>query len=354
MLLRTLRTIASSGARGSRGLASSAVVAASAGSAAKSSRVLVTGANGQIGLELVQLLRSRYGGSSVVATDLRHSAVLAESGPFAFLDVTDRVTLQKLVVEHNIDTIVHLASLLSGVGEKNPQLAIKVNAHGSENVLEVAAQYQCKVFAPSTIAVFGPTTPRDNTPNTTILRPTTIYGSTKVYMELLGEYYNRKFGVDFRSIRYPGIISNKALPGGGTTDYAVEIYYEALKNRKYTCFLGPQSALPMMYMPDCLRGTLQLIEAPAEQLTERVYNLTALSFTPADLAVSIKKYIPDFEITYAPDFRQAIADSWPRSIDDSKARADWGWKHEYDTDAMTRDMLKALAPRLGVKAPAGV
>lgn len=303
-------------------------------------------------MELVDLMRLRYGNSNVVASDVRCSSALRELGPFAYLDVTNQEAIAKLLVEHDINTIVHLASLLSAVGERNPQLAMKVNARGSENVLEVAAIHKCKVFIPSTIAVFGPSTPRFNTRNATILRPTTIYGTTKVYMELLGEYYHRKFGVDFRSVRYPGIISNKALPGGGTTDYAVEIYYEALKNGKYECFLGPESALPMMYMPDCLKGTLDLLEAPEDKLAStRVYNLTALSFTPAQLADSIRKYIPGFAITYKPDFRQQIADSWPASIDDSVARNEWGWRHDFDLDAMTRDMLKSLAPRLGVPVP---
>lgn len=328
---------------------------ASTAGAAPEPRVLVTGAIGQIGVELVHLMRARYGSKNVVATDVKSSPALRELGPFAYLDVTDRATLSRLVVEHDINTIVHLASLLSAVGEKNPQLAIRVNAHGSENVLEVAATHRCKVFSPSTIAVFGPTTPRDNTRNSTILRPTTIYGTTKVYMELLGEYYHRKFGVDFRSVRYPGIISNKALPGGGTTDYAVEIYYEALTKGHYNCFLRADTALPMMYMPDCLRGTIDLIEAPETRLTStRVYNLTAFSFTPEKLAESIKKYIPGFSIEYKPDFRQAIADSWPRSIDDSVARTEWGWHNSFGLDDMTRDMLRALAPRLGVPIPASL
>lgn len=314
--------------------------------------MLVTGAIGQIGMELVDLVRSRYGNQNVVASDVRASTALRELGPFAYLDVTNQEAIAKLVVEHDINTIVHLASLLSAVGEKNPQLAMKVNARGSENVLEVAAVHKCKVFIPSTIAVFGPTTPRDNTRNSTVLRPTTIYGTTKVYMELLGEYYARKFGVDFRSVRYPGIISNKALPGGGTTDYAVEIYYEALTKGRYTCFLKEDTYLPMMYMPDCLRGTMELIEAPEHALAStRVYNLTALSFTPAKLAESIRKYIPGFTIDYAPDFRQAIADTWPRSIDDSVARSEWGWRHEFGLDEMTRDMLRSLAPRLRVPIP---
>lgn len=310
-------------------------------------RVLVTGSTGQIGMELVPALRARYGAANVTATDIKVApAELTREGPYEYLDVTDAAALNKLVVDREVTYIVHLASLLSAVGERNPQLAMKVNARGIENVLETAAVHKLRVFAPSTIAVFGPSTPKEATPNNTIMRPSTIYGVTKVYLELLGEYYLNKYGVDFRSVRYPGIISNKALPGGGTTDYAVEIYYEALKHGKYSCFLGPDSALPMMYMPDCIRGTVELMEAPAEKLSTRVYNMTAVSFTPAQLAASIQKVMPNFSITYAPDFRQKIADSWPRSIDDSAARKDWNWQHEYDTDAMTRDMLTVLGAKL--------
>jgi len=297
-------------------------------------------------MELVPFLRARYGSAdSVVATDIN---AFAGDGPFSYLDVTDAAAMDKIIVEHRVVTVIHLASLLSAVGEKNPKLAQKVNVRGIENVLEIAAARKLRVFAPSTIAVFGPSTPRHDTPDPTIMRPTTIYGTTKVYLELLGEYYNAKFGVDFRSLRYPGIISNAALPGGGTTDYAVEIFYRALESSKYTCFLKPDTALPMMYMPDCIRATVELLEAPPHALKQRVYNLTAVSFTPEQLGAEIKKLMPGFSMDYKPDFRQAIADSWPATIDDSKARKDWGWKHEYGTPEMAKDMLSALSKRLGL------
>jgi threonine 3-dehydrogenase len=316
--------------------------------ATKAPRILVTGAGGQVGVDLVAELRSRYGAANVVASDVRRPADHASSGPFEYIDVCDKTAVVKACVDHDVDWVVHLASMLSAVGEKNPQAAMHLNTRGIENVLEAARMHNLRVFAPSTIAVFGSSTPRDQTPDTTVMRPGTMYGLTKVYLELLGEYYKAKFGVDFRSVRYPGIISNSALPGGGTTDYAVDIYHQALLAGRYDCFLRADTEMPMMYAPDSTKAAMDLLAAPVECLTQCTYNVTSFSFTPAQIFQSIKARIPSFEITYEPDFRQRIADSWPASLDDSIARRDWGWDPSFSVDAMTDDMLRALRVKYGV------
>lgn len=312
----------------------------------KSPRILITGSLGQIGTELVGVLRKKYGKDNVIASDIRRAPAELD-GPYRYLDVLDYNAMASTVVDNDINWLIHNSSLLSATGERNPQLALDVNMNGLKNALECAKNFNLRVLAPSSIAVFGPTTPREDTQDLTIMRPTTIYGITKLHLELLGEYYHNRWGVDFRSLRYPGVISSEALPGGGTTDYAVEIFYEALKHGHYSSFLNKESALPMMYMSDCLRCTVELLEAEPKRLTQRIYNVTAMSFTPEQLGAAIKKYIKHFELAYAPaDFRQNIANSWPKSLDDSAARRDWGWKHEVDLDVMTRHMLKRLSERL--------
>jgi len=314
----------------------------------ETNRILMTGAAGQIGSELAQALRKKHGADNVLVTDLVHPpADLAEAGPFELLDVTDRRALDGLVGKYAIDTVYHLAALLSATGEKNPQKAWDVNTKGLYNVLEIArARGLARVFSPSSIAVFGPATPREMTPQDTVLDPTTMYGVTKVAGEMLCDYYVRKYGLDVRGCRYPGIISHQTLPGGGTTDYAVAIYYEAVKYGRYTCFLREDTRLPMMYMPDCLKCTLDLMEADFTKLRHHSnFNVAAMSFSAGELAAEIRRHIPSFECRYEPDFRQAIADSWPASIDDSAARKEWGWKPDYDLAAMTVDMLAALKQR---------
>eukprot|EP01116_Phalansterium_solitarium_P004451 TRINITY_DN15470_c0_g1_i1.p1 TRINITY_DN15470_c0_g1~~TRINITY_DN15470_c0_g1_i1.p1 ORF type:complete len:365 (-),score=123.30 TRINITY_DN15470_c0_g1_i1:295-1389(-) len=319
---------------------------AAATPAAKPTRILITGSLGQIGTELVARLRKKYGKENVLATDIRR-APEDQDGPYRYLDVLDYNAFASTVVDNKIDWLIHNSSLLSATGERNPQQALDVNINGLHNALECAKNFNLRVLAPSSIAAFGPSTPRDATPDLTIMRPTTIYGITKLHLELLGEYYHSRWAVDFRSIRYPGVISSEALPGGGTTDYAVEIFYEALKHGRYSSFLNKDSALPMMYMSDCLKATQDLLEAPADRLTQRVYNVTAMSFTPETLGAAIRKYIKHFKLDYSPtDFRQGIANSWPKSLDDSAARRDWNWKPEIDLDLMTRDMLKRLSERL--------
>jgi nucleoside-diphosphate-sugar epimerase len=312
-------------------------------------KILVTGAVGQIGSELTVELRRRFGAENVVATGHRTkpSAVLCDGGPFEFIDVTRRETLEAVVDKYEIDTVYHMAAVLSAIGEEKPHVAWDVNMNGLYNLLEVARQRQLtRVFCPSSIAVFGPDTPRDNTPQETILRPTTMYGVSKVAGELLCDYYVHRFGVDVRGARYPGIISSETLPGGGTTDYAVAIYYEAVAHKRYTCFVREDTVLPMMYMPDCIKGTIDLMEADYAKLRHHAdFNMASMSFSADQLAAEIKKHIPDFECTYEPDSRQAIADSWPRSIDDSAAREEWDWQPAYDLSAMTADMLEKLGQR---------
>ena len=312
-------------------------------------RVLVTGAVGQIGSELTSALRQRYGAERVVAAGHRTQppAALCEEGPFEFIDVTHRDTLEAVVDRYKIDTIYHLAAVLSAVGEAKPQLAWDVNINGLYNVLEVARDRELfRVFCPSSIAVFGPETPRQQTPQETILRPTTMYGVSKVSGELLCDYYVRRFGVDVRGVRYPGIVSSETLPGGGTTDYAVAIFYEAVAKGRYTCFVREDTVLPMMYMPDCILATLQLMEADLSPLKHHAdFNLAAMSFSAGELAEEIRKHIPGFVCDYQPDFGQAIADSWPMSIDDRAAREEWGWQPQYDLAAMTADMLAKLRLR---------
>jgi nucleoside-diphosphate-sugar epimerase len=313
-------------------------------------KVLVTGAVGQIGSELVEALRDKYGKENVVAAGHKTQPTeeMKRAGPFEFLTVTDKKALEGIVKKHNIGTIYHLSAILSATGEKNPQLAFDVNIIGLYNVLEVGRELKLEqIIVPSSMAAFGPDTPKDNTPNETLMRPTTMYGVSKVAGELLGNYYFQRFGLDVRGLRFPGIISYKTLPGGGTTDYAVEIFYEAIKHKKYTCFLSKDTKLPMMYMPDCIKSTIQLAEAPISKLKHHSdYNVTAMSFSPAELAEAIKKHIPEFKIEYKPDFRQKIADSWPRSLDDSAARKEWGWHPEYDLKAMVKDMLEKLSEKL--------
>ena len=310
---------------------------------------LVTGAAGQIGSELIPALREKYGASRVIASDIRMPAsTTIADGPFEHLDCTKPDQVHDVVSRHGVRAIYHLAAMLSAIAEDRPQAAWALNMGGLYNVLEVARQYRCAVFFPSSIGAFGPTTPRDRTPQDTAQRPTTIYGVTKVSGELLCDYYAQRFGVDVRGLRFPGLISYAAPPGGGTTDYAVEIFYQAIRYRHYTCFLRGDTALDMMYMPDALRAILELMEADPKRLVHRnSFNISAMNFTPERLAAEIRKHVPEFKLDYDVDpIRQAIADSWPRSIDDSAARAEWGWAPAYDVAAMTKDMLEKLGTKL--------
>jgi nucleoside-diphosphate-sugar epimerase len=308
-------------------------------------RILVIGASGQIGVELTLALRKIYGNANVVASDLREeNELLKGTGPYVSLDVMNNEMLHVQVIRQGITQIYLLAAILSATGEKNPGLAWNLNMQSLLNVLNIAKEEKLhKVYWPSSIAVFGPTSPKQKCPQQTIIEPITVYGISKYAGEFWCNYFFMKYGVDVRSLRYPGLISYKSAPGGGTTDYAVEIFYDALEEKKYTCFLKEDTYLPMMYMPDAIRATVELMEAPADKISVRTsYNISAMSFSPKDIAAEIKRHIPDFSISYKPDYRQSIAESWPQSIDDSIARKDWGWREEYGLAAMTKDMMLNL------------
>ncbi|MBE0649275.1 MAG: NAD-dependent epimerase/dehydratase family protein [Bacteroidales bacterium] len=313
--------------------------------------ILVIGCSGQIGSELVMALRKVYGNEHVFATDIKEPTnEIHESGPFQILDVLDFKNLLHFLVRYNITQVYNLAAVLSGNAEKIPLQAWDINMKSLMNTLEAARQSDAKkVFWPSSIAVFGPTTPRHDTPQMTVMEPNTVYGISKLAGERWGEYYNKKYDIDFRSVRYPGLISYKTEPGGGTTDYAVEIFYDAIRKGSYECFLSSKTALPMMFMEDAITNTIRLMQADGDKLSLRSsYNMAGISFDPEQLTNAIRKYMPDFEITYKPDFRQAIADSWPACIDDSVAQKDWGLKTTYDLDKMTRIMLEKIGEKLAV------
>lgn len=315
-------------------------------------KILILGAGGQIGVELTLALRKLYGESSVIATDIREEhPLLKGTGPYQQMDALDAKAIHELVKKEKVTQIYLLAALLSATGEKDPHHAWDINMKSLLQVLQIGLEEKLhKIYWPSSIAVFGPSTPTEATPQETIMEPTTVYGISKYAGELWCQYYHKRWGLDVRSLRYPGLISWKSEPGGGTTDYAVAIYYEALKQKQYTSFLNKGTFLPMMYMDDAIRGTIELMEAPAEKLTTRMsYNISAMSFAPEEVAASIQKHIPEFEIDYASDFRQAIAESWPKSIDDSTARKDWGWNPEFDLDKMTEDMLRNLKEKLSIE-----
>jgi nucleoside-diphosphate-sugar epimerase len=313
------------------------------------SKTIVIGACGQIGTELVLALRKQNGNEAVIAADVKNDCpeILAE-GPYLKMDILDREFVRNTIINQEIKEVYLLAALLSATAEKHPDFAWRLNMEGLFTILDLAKEgHVNKIFWPSSIAVFGPTTPRELTPQFTIMEPTTVYGISKLAGERWCEYYFNKHNVDVRSIRYPGLISYTSLPGGGTTDYAVDIFYQAKLGNKYTCFLSENTELPMMFMEDAIRATLELMNAPKEKLTIRSsYNLSGCSFTPHELSSEIKKHIPEFEIEYAPDFRQAIADSWPKSIDDSQARLDWDWKEQYNTSLLVKTMVDHVDPTL--------
>ena len=308
-------------------------------------KTIIIGAGGQIGTELTLALRNQYATDQIIAADIKEVApTLIQDGPYVQMDILNRDAVRSYIIDNQIETVYLLAALLSATAEKNPDFAWKLNMEGLFTILDLAKEgYVKKIFWPSSIAVFGPTTPADNTPQHTVMEPSTVYGISKQAGERWCEYYYNKFGVDVRSIRYPGLISYKSPPGGGTTDYAVDIFYKAKQEGKFTCFLSKDTALPMMFMDDAIKATIQLMDAPASRLRIRsAYNLGGISFTPEEIASSIKNHLPAFEMTYEPDFRQAIADSWPNSIDDSYAQADWEWKLGFDLERMTEVMLKNI------------
>ncbi len=311
------------------------------------SKILVIGACGQIGVELTLALRKIHGTDNVIASDIRDVHPLLADGPFETINASDKEVILNIIVKERVTEVYLLAALLSATGEKNPELCWNLNMDSLRGILDIGVSEKLKIFWPSSIAVFGPTTPRDSTQEHTVIEPATMYGITKYAGELLCQYYAKRYGLDVRSVRYPGLISWKGEPGGGTTDYAVDIFYEAIKSGKYTCFLSENTYLPMMYMDDAIRATIELMQAPVENVKIRMsYNLSAMSFSPREIAEEIKKLMPAFEISYSPDHRQGIADGWPKSIDDSDARADWGWKHEYDLPKMVADMLPHIKEKV--------
>lgn len=307
---------------------------------AQKPKILITGGLGQLGTECAKLLRQKYGKDRVILSDIiKPSEQVLESGPYIFADILDFKGLQRIVVDHRIDWLIHFSALLSAIGEQNVPLAVRVNVEGMHNVIELAKQYKLRIFVPSTIGAFGPDSPRNPTPNVTIQRPRTIYGVSKVHAELLGEYYHHRFGLDFRCLRFPGVISSDP-PGGGTTDYAIAVFHEILRTGKYDCYLKPDTRLPMMYIEDCLRALWEFMTTPDDMLQRRVYNVTAMSFSPEELVQSLRKYVPNALVSYNPDSRQEIADSWPQVFDDSEARQDWLWKPKYDLTKLVERMIE--------------
>lgn len=314
-------------------------------------RILITGSLGQLGKGLAKLLREKYGRDNVIMSDIiKPPKEVLRDGRYIYADILDFKNLQEIVVNERIDWLVHFSALLSAIGEHNVPLAMRVNVEGVHNVMEISKQYRLRLFVPSTIGAFGPDSPRNPTPDLCVQRPRTIYGVSKVHAELLGEYYHHKFGLDFRCLRFPGVISYDTEPGGGTTDYAVQVFHDGLREGHFVCYLGPHTRLPMMYVSDCLRSLVEFMEAPSERLRLRTYNVAAMSFTPEELFDEVKKHVPKLEIVYRPDGRQKIAETWPQVFDDSNARADWGWQHKFDLEQMCRVMIENLRP-LYAKGP---